>query len=249
MKKLIAVLFVCSITCGIHAQVEKNTTTVEQIWLAYFNQTRFTNRWGMWADLHLRTKEDFVKDLSQSILRVGLTYYLNDATKLTAGYAFVNNFPGDNHKNISQPENRLWQQVQWHTKYKKVRTMQWLRLEERWRHKVLNNDELADGYSYSWRVRYNFFYQAPLSKKGLVANTFSFVLNDEIFVNFGKQIVYNYFDQNRFFIGVAYQTNATDNLQFGYLNVFQQLAAGNQYKSINAARISYFHNLDLRKHK
>ena len=85
---------------------------------------------------------------------------------------------------------------------------------------------------------------------GFTKNTFSFILNDEIHVNFGEHIVYNYFDQNRFFIGFAYHTNATDNIQFGYMNVFQQLAAGNQYKSVNAARIFYFHNIDLRrKHK
>ena len=128
MKKILAILIACSSIFGTYAQVQKHTTTTEQIWLGYFNQTRFSNHWGMWADLHLRTKDDFVKDLSQSIVRLGATYYLNDATKITAGYAFVNNFPGDNHKNISQPENRLWQQLQWHTKYKKVRTMQWLRL-------------------------------------------------------------------------------------------------------------------------
>jgi hypothetical protein len=31
------------------------------------------------------------------------------------------------------------------------------------------------------------------------------------------------------------------------MNLFQQLAAGNRYRSIHAGRIFYFHNLDLRK--
>ena len=39
-----------------HAQV-KNTTHISQVWTAYFNQTRFSNKWGMWADIHIRTKE------------------------------------------------------------------------------------------------------------------------------------------------------------------------------------------------
>ena len=124
--------------------------------------------------------------------------------------------------------------------------MQWIRLEERWRHKIQGQETLADGYNFNWRIRYNFFYQVPLSKKGFAPNTFSFVANDEIHVNFGKQIVYNYFDQNRFFLGFAYQTNAHDNLQVGYMNIFQQLAAGNQYKSTHAIRVFYFHSLDLR---
>jgi hypothetical protein len=31
------------------------------------------------------------------------------------------------------------------------------------------------------------------------------------------------------------------------MNLFQQSAAGNKYKSINAARLFYFQNIDLRK--
>jgi hypothetical protein len=91
--------------------------------------------------------------------------------------------------------------------------------------------------------------QVPLSKKLFQPKTFSFVTGNEIFVNFGKEILYNTFDQNRFFVGFAYQTTKTDNLQFGYMNVFQQLTAGNQYKTSHVARIFYFHNLDLKKSK
>jgi hypothetical protein len=224
----------------------KHTESVQQVWLGYLNQTRFSNKWGMWADLHRRTKEDFFSDLSQAIVRLGLTYYVTDETKITAGYAFVNHFPTDNHNNVSQPEHRPWQQLQWHTKYPKLRLMQWFRLEERFRRKILNNDDLASGYNFNFRFRYNFLAQFPLSKKRFQPKTLSFVANDEVHINFGKQIVNNYFDQNRFFLGFAYHVNSHDNLQLGYSNIFQQLAAGNQYKSIHAARIFYFHNLDLR---
>ncbi|MDB5210177.1 MAG: hypothetical protein JWQ30_1004 [Sediminibacterium sp.] len=225
----------------------KNISHLNQVWIGYFNQTRFSNKWGMWTDIHLRTKENFVDNLSQSITRLGLTHYLTDNTKLTFGYAFVNQFPGDNHANISQPEHRIWQQVQWHNKYPRLRLMQWLRLEEKFRHKVLDNDHLAPGYNYNWKLRYNLFFNVPLNKKAFAPNTFSFVLNDEVHVNFGKEIVYNYFDQNRFFIGFSYHTNTSNNIQFGYMNQFQQLATGNNYKSVDVARVFYFHNLDLRK--
>ena len=93
------------------AQLQKVQKIYKQIWLGYFNQTRFTDKWGMWTDLHLRTKEDFTNRFSQVIVRVGLTYYLNDVTKFTLGYAWVNLYPGDNHKKISQPEHRPWQQI------------------------------------------------------------------------------------------------------------------------------------------
>ncbi len=125
--------------------------------------------------------------------------------------------------------------------------MQWIRLEERFRRKILNENELADGYNFNWKLRYNIWYDVPFTKKGILPKSFSFVVNDEVHINFGKEIVYNYFDQNRFFAGFKYQINAHDNLQVGYMNVFQQLAAGNKYKNLNALRIFFFQNLDLRK--
>ncbi len=248
MKKyILCFVFVLVVAFDATAQTTKNTEQLNQVWLGYFNQTRFSNKWGLWTDLNLRTKDNFADNLSVSIVRLGLTYYLTTDVKLTAGYAWVNFFPGDNHKNISQPEHRPWQQVQWHTKYGKKRMMQWIRLEERFRHKILNDDALADGYNFNFKVRYNIWYEIPLTKKSDVPGAVSFILNDEVHINLGKQIVYNYFDQNRFFAGLKFQTGKTSNLQLGYLNVFQQLAGGNKYKNINAVRLFYFQNIDLRK--
>jgi len=248
-RKLVSLVVLVMVMTNIGIAQIKQTQQLQQIWMGYFNQTRFSNKWGAWAETQLRTKEDFFTDLSTLILRFGLTYYLSDDAKLTAGYAFVNHFPGDNHKGISQPEHRPWQQFQWHTKYPRLRLMQWFRLEERFRRKIKDDDELAEGYNFNWRFRYNFLAQFPLSKKRFQPKTLSFIVNDEVHINFGKEIVNNYFDQNRFFLGFAYHVNTRDNIQFGYMNVFQQLSAGNQYKSIDVIRLSYFHNPDLRKQK
>ena len=228
-------------------KAQKQTTYVNQVWMAYLNQTRFSKHWGGWVDLHLRTKEDFFTNFSQSITRLGVTYYLNDDVRLTAGYAYVLIFPDDTHPGVTQPEHRPWQQIQWQTKYPRIRLSQYLRLEERFKRKIKSPDELDEGYSFNYRTRYNFTFSAAIGKKPFAPNSFAFVANDELLVNFGKEIVYNYFDQNRFFLGFSYQTNKTDNLQFGYLNVFQQLSGGNKYKSMSGIRVYYFHNLDLRK--
>ena len=246
-KKSAAIFLILSLISILSFAQIKQTTDINQLWIAFFNQTRFSTKWGIWADVHLRTKENFVEDLSQAIGRLGLTYYITNNTKLTAGYAYVNHFPADAHKNISQPEHRPWQQIQWHTRYPKLNLMQWVRLEERYRRKIKNDDELAPGYNFNYRLRYNFFLSTPLGKKPFAPNTLSLVVNDEVHINFGKEIVYNYFDQNRFFVGFAYHLNSHNNLQFGYMNVFQQLPAGNKYRNLHVARIFFFQNLDLRK--
>ena len=243
-KLLLIIFFVISFLPS-KGQVTKTTQYQEQIWLGYFNQTRLNKRWGFWLDVQLRSKDNFTDSLSQFLFRPGLTYYIDDKTKLTLGYAFINHFPADAHGEISQPEHRIWQQIQWHNNYKKIRTMQWFRLEERFRHKIKDSDELADGYNFNFRFRYNFFLTGPLTKKSYDKGALHWVFNDELHVNFGKEIVYNYFDQNRLFLGFNYYVSKQNTLQFGYMNLFQQLPGGNKYRVINTARIFFLHNITL----
>ena len=127
--------------------------------------------------------------------------------------------------------------------------MQWFRLEERYRQKVVNDSTLGNGYNFNWRLRYNFWYEVPFVKDGSQPKSVSLIVNDELHISFGKEVVYNYFDQNRFFLGVKYQLSKSSNIQVGYTNVFQQLAAGNRYRSMNGARVFFFQNFDLRKKK
>jgi hypothetical protein len=248
MKTGIAVLLAFMAAGSVNGQT-KQIQYSHQVWSGYFNQTRLSKKWGTWTDVHLRTKEDFFTQYSQALVRLGLTYYMNNETKLTAGYAYVHHFPADNHKNIAQPEHRPWQQLQWHTRSQKLRLMQWFRLEERFRRRILNDDQLADGYLFNFRARYNILGQFPLGRQPFKPGSLSLVLSNEVFVNFGKEIVYNTFDQNRAFAGLALHINSHDNLQFGYMNIFQQQATGNRYRSVHVARVFYFHNLDLRKTK
>lgn len=245
MKIWLLLFFFCLGATSLSGQ--KITTTDEQTWFGFLSQTRFSHKWGLWLDAHLRLKDDFVSELSQGIVRAGPMYYITDDVRLTVSYAYVHHFPTEGHENVAQPEHRPWQQIQWFVRWPKVRLMQWVRLEERFRRKILNDNELAEGYNYNPRIRYNFALFLPLTKKGLAPGGLQFLLNDEIMVNFGKKIVYNHFDQNRFFAGLVYQVNAHAQLHGGYMNLYQQLASGNQFRNQHTIRVFYFHNFDLRK--
>ena len=226
---------------------QKTVTTDEQTWLAIFNQTRLSSKWGFWFDAHLRLKDDFVGDLSQAIVRAGPTYYVNNDLRLTAAYAYVYFFPAPGHTNIGLPEHRPWQQVQWFIRGSDARLMQWIRLEERFRRKTFTDNELGEGYNFNWRIRYNFALFLPITKKRFEPGGLQFLINDEVMVNFGKNIVYNHFDQNRFFVGLVYQINKHAQLHGGYMNLYQQLPAGNKFRNQHTVRVFYFHNFDLRK--
>jgi len=255
MKKITLFLVIAFIVQESVAQtpttVAQTTTKTkqysEQIWLGYLNQGRISKKWGFWLDLQLRTKDNFFDSLSTAMIRPGITYYASEKLKFTVGYTYNNIFPADNHSGVSQPDQRLWQQVQWNTNYERIRLMQWIRLEERWRRKIENADELAEGYNFNFRLRYNFFFQLPITKKAYEKGSLCFVVNDELMVNFGKQIVYNYFDQNRLFTGLQYYFNKDNNIQLNYLNVFLQTSSGNSYKIVNGVRLFYTQTIDFRK--
>lgn len=215
----------------------------EQLWIGYFNQTRLTARSGIWSDLHLRLTNDFVKDLSLSILRLGYTYYLADNVRLTAGYSFVTQY-----STVTQdiPEHRPWQQVQWTDKRARFSMAQYLRVEERFRRKTAAG-ELIDGHNFNWRFRYQMALTIPL-KGTVVAPGIPFLfISDEIMINAGDKILINTFDQNRFFIGPGFQFKPGLNAHLGYLYVYQQLPEVNKFVAIHGIRLFVFQQLDLRR--
>ena len=238
---LIISLWLC---LGPLALAQKQIENREQTWIAYFNQTRFTKRSGLWVDLHYRLTGDFINQKSVSINRLAYIYYLSDQVRLMAGYAYVKQF-GLSAGATDIPEHRPWQQIQWLEKKNGFNLAQFFRIEERYRRRVVNG-ELINDHDFNWRFRYSFALTLPLKGKVTGPKTPFLFFNNEVHLNAGKNIVNNYFDQNRFFVGFGYQFTSNLNAHIGYLNVFQQLPAGNQYVNINALRLFIFHNIDLR---
>ncbi|RAW02121.1 DUF2490 domain-containing protein [Pseudochryseolinea flava] len=236
--------FIC-VSAHVQGQVpEKHIHEREQLWTGYFNQTRFSNRWGIWADVHYRMTDNFARRPFQFLLRPAITYFIKDNLRVHVGYAYAHHFPGKA-LHTSREEHRTWQQIWWNQKYPGLTTLQWLRLEQRFNEKIIG-DVKQEGYNYTFRIRYNFSFFIPLKGKALDAKTpFAAVMN-EVFLNFGDNVVYNTFDQNRFFAGFGYQFSSHLNAQLGYMNVYQQEASGNNYFSTHAIRFFVFHSIDLR---
>jgi hypothetical protein len=224
---------------------EKHIEEREQLWLGYFNQTRLSDKFGLWLDVQPRMTENFVERRFQFLFRPALTYFIKDNLRLNIGYAHISHYPAKG-LNTTRYEHRPWQQIWWNQKYPKMTTLQWLRLEQRFNEKVLS-DVKQEGYNYNFRVRYNFSVFVPLTGTEMKANTTFLALANEVFLNFGDRVVYNTFDQNRLFAGFGYQFTSHLNAQFGYMNVYQQEASGTNYFSTHAIRFFVFHTLDLRK--
>lgn len=215
----------------------------DQAWLGLFFQAKVSKRWGAWLDLHQRTTDDFVDRLNFSFIRPGLVYYLNKDVRLIGGYGYAWFYKrpqdlGGLH------EHRIWQQIWWRQEYSWFGSVQWIRLEQRFVQKLENGEPISD-YRYNWRIRYNYSMSIPLNSKKIQPRTWSIALQDELFINFGSQIVYNYFDQNRLFAGLGYQFSQHLGASLGYAYIFQQTARGNVFQSVNCIRLFVNYNLDL----
>lgn len=233
--------------CTLQVCGQKDVSTSEQTWIGYIQQVRLTEKWGAIADVHFRSADHWVQGNNLWLLRAGATYFFTDRTQATAGYAHFHYFPGESNPLAARPEHRLYQQVLWMNAAPKLRLQNRIRIEERWRQRIGSRGEALSGYNFNWRFRAQWQLLYPLSSRLYAPGTIALMLADEAMLNFGKEITYNTFDQNRLIAGVQWQTGNNSFLQAGYMFIFQQQPAGNKYRQSHVARVFYTHNLDLRK--
>ncbi|MCS7004170.1 MAG: DUF2490 domain-containing protein [Cytophagales bacterium] len=221
----------------------KRVTHKNYMWYGYLFQARNTERWGSWFDFHLRTENLNLN--SFWIVRVGVIYRNKLGTMFVGGYANLHSF--ENINRIDRNEHRIWQQVQWVNTYPRMRIMHRFRFEQRYRQKMLNG-EIVPGYNFNHRLRYMLNISVSLNnKKPNQPKSLVGVLQNELLMNAGKEIIYNYLDQNRLFVGVGFQITPTIHFQVGYMHTFLQQPAPSSYVESNTARFFLFHQIDLRK--
>lgn len=217
----------------------------EQLWFQYFNQTRLNAKWSIWLDGGVRTDDSFTKGVSTALGRVGLIYHVARNLRLAGGYAFFNQYPPHTIDGVAQPEHRFWEQVQWQKNSQRSLFTHAFRFEQRFRRRLASLTELGDSYRFNYRLRYSFTWQYPLRKPKLNKGDLSAVITDEVMFNFGKQVIYDHFDQNRLLLGLRYYFNQDNNLLIGYMNIFQKRAEPEWVRVSNNIRISYFQTIHL----
>ena len=102
---------------------EKNIRTAGQLWIAYLNQTRFSEKWGAWIDIHYRTTDNLTDRPMTFLIRPAVTYFIKDNLRVNIGYAFAEHYPGKGLTTIRR-EHRPWQQIWWNQKYSGLTLLQ-----------------------------------------------------------------------------------------------------------------------------
>lgn len=222
---------------------KKEVNQQVQTWVSLNTVTKFSEHWGVAADAHIR-ENGFFESNNFYFLRGGIAYIPNSSVSLTAGYAHMWLAPTREGWSTYADENRIYQQAQLVTKIGKVSVLQRLRNEQRWQEKMVNDEPTGEN-RFTNRVRYLASFNIPIfSNKKLP----SLVLSDEILIHFGKEVVYNTFDQNRLFVGIKQNISPKLSFDFGYMNVYQQKYSGYQYDMNHTIRLFFYLNSSL-KHK
>jgi hypothetical protein len=223
--------------------VKKEVNQQVQTWVSLNTVTKFSEHWGVVADVHLRENE-FFESNNFYFLRGGVSYIPNASVSITGGYAHMWLAPTKEGWSTYADENRVYEQVQLATKVGKVSILQRLRNEQRWQEKMAN-DEPTGELRFTDRIRYLASFTIPIFTDKKMP---SLVLSDELLIHFGKEAVYNTFDQNRLFIGIKQNITPKLSYDLGYMNVYQQKYSGYQYDMNHTIRLFFYLNTTL-KHK
>ncbi len=249
IKKAFLCLAFITVNIALNAQSpyqappEKEITQSTGVWLGLYTKYHFNDKWAYYGEYHLR-RRDGLSEMAQIYLRFGATYKIATNLDFTAG--FVNPWywaPNPEGPNIDKvvPQYRLWQQAVLATPFDHIGVFHQLRTEQRYR----RHYEQGSPWKLTYRFRYKLTIYVPLNRRDLGPKAVFLSLYDEIFIQAGKSIVYNHFEDNRAFIGIGYNPTRKLQIQMGYMNTFRHNGAPHLYESRHILRVSLYHHLDF----
>jgi len=220
---------------------EKTIHHQEQFWWSINTESRVTDKFGIIADFHLR-RTDFLANTNFYFLRGAGSWRLSDQWSVALGYSHMWISKDVEASAIFQHENRIYQQLSWRQKTGRFSLFQRFQNEQRWQ-------RILDGEGQYDRTRFTNRFRSLTSVTFQVFNNSNLprlVVSDEIILHAGEEVIYNTFDQNRFFAGIKVPVSNDLSFDLGYMMVFQQAYSGTDYFLNNTLRWFFFYTPDFR---
>lgn len=228
----------------INDSVAQNASPVivkdNMLWLGYYNSIIINSKWSVNSDLQFRTKNE-VKDYSQALVRADVSYKLKDRLTISVGFAHFRYFLT---KEKTRGEWRPWQELKLTDKVGNCKLTHRLRVEQRF-NETVKNSEATNNYQFNFRFRYRLDLRYPVIKEKETGNNLFLLVGNEVMVNAGNNINYNYFDQDRLYAGINYELNKKVSFQIQYMHVWQQASNGLTLYSNNVLRFNIYHTISL----
>lgn len=240
-RQYIIIVFLLSL---LNNSIADNITPVvvkdNMLWLGYYNSIILNSKWSVNSDIQFRTKNE-LKDYSQALIRSDLSYKLKDRISISAGIAHFRFFLT---KDKTRGEWRPWQELKLNDKFGNCKLTHRFRIEQRFNENV-KNAEATNEYQFNFRFRYRLDLRYPLLKENERGNNMYVLVGNEIMINAGNNISYNYFDQDRLYVGINYEINKKIALQLQYMHVWQQASNGLTLNSNEVIRFNIYHTISI----
>lgn len=242
-KFLLGAFMLVMVCINLHAtaQTTRYTRHQDQFWISSNNTIKLTRRWGFLADVHIR-RNNFVADPNFYFVRGAVNYWFSKELTAAVGYGHMwYATPTTTDAFIWTNENRIFQQLLYIGKINKTGLLLRIRNEQRWQQKITNGEKSSEN-RFTDRVRYLTSLSFPVFKN---PNYPRLMIADEICVQFGKEVVYNTFDQNRLTLGIQQKITKDLSFDLGYMLVIQQRLNGYVYDQNNTLRLFFYYNPDF----
>lgn len=237
---LLSILFF--LLCQNKAFAQKEVVRSEQVWLQSYHEAKVSEKWTLLLDGGFRWR-DGVDDKLAYIVRAGAGYALTPRLRAAAGFAHLGGYAGEK---VIRREYRPYQELQLKDQLGRLNLSQRLRIEERF------FDDLAVGVStvdFNFRFRYSVMVGIPLLRLSAKNPDRRLVLNvgDEVFINAGRQITHNVFDQNRLILSPSLQWNKDLSIALTYNSQFASTPAPEVFLHSKIYWLQLRYNVDLGK--
>ena len=244
-RTLILILLIVEILQGI---AQQHIIHQKMIWSGYYGKFDLSPTLAGTLELDERMRIDPVAQQSMVLPRIALVKQLKGGWAVGGGVTYYLNYSitdSIKNTNLTVPELRLHQQIEYTHLFRKLVFNHRYKLEERWIRKK-NRDALADGYNFNFRARYKFQISFPVFMRSDAESKYHIKSSNEILLNFGNKSV-PLFDQNRFYLAFNYQIVKGLQIEAGYLKVFKQISIANNFTNSDCLRVTIFQNLALFK--
>jgi len=250
MIKSFFAIIILVLTFTVPSSAQRETVDQSAQWFAVSSLFKVSKHYSILAEGQFR----FVSGMQPMQFQARTAFDVHVSKQFTfmpIGYVYSwNPIYGEQPATYSNNEHRIFQQVQYTHKIGRLNFGHRARLEQRFIqvHSVNNGEVVNEGYTlYLNRVRYRFQLQIPINNKEIVPGTFYASMYDELFMDFGSNVVYTDPDQNRIFLGAGYKINKDGAIQAGYFE--QQLIklSGTKQENNIGFQITLLYNFDLTK--